>query len=275
MIGGAVSDFLLLGQNGQFWTLALVAVLLMGVSKGGFGSGLNVVSTPLLALASSPALAAAVMLPLLNAMDMLGLRAFWRQWDAPTARSLVLPMLAGVILGTLLFTVVDPDMLRILLALVCYYVLAHRWGILQRLRLVVTDADGRTQTPRPGGLVGWILGGLLGITSTIAHAGGPAAAAYLLRFNFDKTTFQATTILTFTIVNIIKLPFYFVIGQFPVSTLSLSLVLLPFAAAGMIVGVFLHRIVPQRPFFVLMEGALFVTASKLVWDGSRGLLGLA
>ena len=150
MIGGAVSDFLLLGQNGQFWTLALVAVLLMGVSKGGFGSGLNVVSTPLLALASSPALAAAVMLPLLNAMDMLGLRAFWRQWDAPTARALVLPMLAGVILGTLLFTVVDPDMLRILLALVCYYVLAHRWGILRRLRLVATDADGRTQTPRPG-----------------------------------------------------------------------------------------------------------------------------
>ena len=115
----------------------------------------------------------------------------------------------------------------------------------------------------------------LGITSTIAHAGGPAAAAYLLRFNFDKTTFQATTILTFTIVNIIKLPFYFAIGQFPVSTLSLSLVLLPFAAVGMILGVFLHRMVPQRPFFVLMEGALFVTASKLVWDGSRGLMGLA
>ena len=99
--------------------------------------------------------------------------------------------------------------------------------------------------------------------------------AYLLRFNFDKTTFQATTILTFTIVNIIKLPFYFAIGQFPVSTLSLSLVLLPFAAVGMILGVFLHRMVPQRPFFVLMEGALFVTASKLVWDGSRGLMGLA
>ena len=51
--------------------------------------------------------------------------------------------------------------------------------------------------------------------------------------------------------------------------------LLPFAAAGMILGVFLHRMVPQRPFFVLMEGALFVTASKLVWDGSRGLMGLA
>ena len=132
------------------------------------------------------------------------------------------------------------------------------------------DADGRTQTPRPGGLAGWILGGLLGITSTIAHAGGPAAAAYLLRFNFDKTTFQATTILTFTIVNIIKLPFYFAIGQFPVSTLSLSLVLLPFAAVGMILGVFLHRMVPQRPFFVLMEGALFVTASKLVWDDHAG-----
>ena len=91
----------------------------------------------------------------------------------------------------------------------------------------------------------------------------------------DRRIPPITVVSTFTIVNIIKLPFYFVIGQFPVSTLSLSLVLLPFAAVGMILGVFLHRMVPQRPFFVLMEGALFVTASKLVWDGSRGLMGLA
>ena len=95
------------------------------------------------------------------------------------------------------------------------------------------------------------------------------------RTSLSQLLHQATTILTFTIVNIIKLPFYFAIGQFPVSTLGLSLVLLPFAAAGMILGVVLHRMVPQRPFFVLMEGALFVTASKLVWDGTRGLLGLA
>ncbi|MGB1147297.1 MAG: sulfite exporter TauE/SafE family protein [Alphaproteobacteria bacterium] len=263
-------DFTLLGQDSGFWLVAVVAVLIMGVSKGGFGSGMNVASTPLLALASNPILAAAIMLPLLNIMDLLGIRAFWRQWDIRTARSLLLPMIAGVVLGIILFTSVNADWLRILLAVVVYVVLTDRWGLLRRVGLMVQKAK---ETPEPGGPMAWILGTLLGVTSTIAHAGGPAGSAYLLRFNFDKTTFQATTILTFTAVNLIKLPFYLFTGQFPLSTLAMTGVLVPVAVVSMLLGVVLHRIMPQRPFFIFMEAALFVTACKLMWDGVTGLLG--
>lgn len=265
-----VFDFTLLGQDSGFWLVAVVAVLIMGVSKGGFGSGMNVASTPLLALASNPILAAAIMLPLLNIMDLLGIRAFWRQWDIRTARSLLLPMIAGVVLGIILFTSVNADWLRILLAVVVYVVLTDRWGLLRRVGLMVQKAK---ETPEPGGPMAWILGTLLGVTSTIAHAGGPAGSAYLLRFNFDKTTFQATTILTFTAVNLIKLPFYLFTGQFPLSTLAMTGVLVPVAVVSMLLGVVLHRIMPQRPFFIFMEAALFVTACKLMWDGVTGLLG--
>ena len=265
-----VFDFTLLGQDSGFWLVAVVAVLIMGVSKGGFGSGMNVASTPLLALASNPILAAAIMLPLLNIMDLLGIRAFWRQWDIRTARSLLLPMIAGVVLGIILFTSVNADWLRILLAVVVYVVLIDRWGLLRRVGLMVQKAK---ETPEPGGPMAWILGTLLGVTSTIAHAGGPAGSAYLLRFNFDKTTFQATTILTFTAVNLIKLPFYLFTGQFPLSTLAMTGVLVPVAVVSMMLGVVLHRIMPQRPFFIFMEAALFVTACKLMWDGLTGLLG--
>lgn len=232
---------------------------------------MNVASTPLLALVVGPVLAAAVMLPLLIVMDALGIRAYWRRWHLPTVRSLILPMLAGVIVGIILFAVVNPNWLRILLALVAYYVLVDRWGVLNAVGLSARRA--RSFTPAPGGIAAWILGTLLGITSTIAHAGGAAGTAYLLRFNFDKTTFQATTILTFTIVNLMKFPFYLAIGQFPLSTLTLSAVLLPVAAGAMLLGVFLHRIVPERPYFILMEAALFITATKLMWDGVTGLIG--
>lgn len=263
-------DFAFLEQTGQFWLIAVIAVISMGVSKGGFGSGMNVISTPLLALFIGPILAAGIMLPLLIVMDALGIRAYWRRWHLPTVRSLVLPMLAGVVVGIILFALVDPNWLRILLALVAYYVLFDRWGISRALGLTVRKA--REETPSPGGSIAWILGSLLGITSTIAHAGGAAGSAYLLRFNFDKTTFQATTILTFTIVNLMKLPFYIAIGQIPLSTLTLSAVLLPVAVGAMLLGVVLHRIMPERPFFIMMEAALFITASKLIWDGVTGLL---
>lgn len=263
-------DFVLLSQPAQFWFVALIAVFVIGVSKGGFGSGLNVVATPFLALASNPVLAAAIMLPLLLVMDASSLRVYWRRWHWPTVRSLVLPMLAGVIVGIILFAAVNPNLLLILLAAVAYYVVLDRWGVLKRLGLKAQAALKRT--PAPGGVVGWVLGILLGITSTIAHSGGAAGTAYLLRFNFDKTTFQATTIMTFTIVNLIKLPFYAWIGMFPVSTLMLSAVLLPVAAVAVMLGVFLHRVVPQRPFFIVMEVALFATASKLLWDGVTGFI---
>ncbi|MAV46344.1 MAG: sulfite exporter TauE/SafE family protein [Alphaproteobacteria bacterium TMED89] len=266
-----MSDFVFLDQSGLFWLVAVLAVTSMGISKGGFGSGMNVASTPLLALVVGPVLAAAVMLPLLIVMDALGIRAYWRRWHLPTVRSLILPMLAGVIVGIILFAVVNPNWLRILLALVAYYVLVDRWGVLNAVGLSARRA--RSFTPAPGGIAAWILGTLLGITSTIAHAGGAAGTAYLLRFNFDKTTFQATTILTFTIVNLMKFPFYLAIGQFPLSTLTLSAVLLPVAAGAMLLGVFLHRIVPERPYFILMEAALFITATKLMWDGVTGLIG--
>ena len=263
-------DFVFLDQTGQFWLVAVIAVTSMGISKGGFGSGMNVISTPLLALFIGPVLAAAIMLPLLIVMDALGIRAYWRRWHLPTVRSLILPMLAGVVVGIILFALVDPNWLRILLALVAFYVLFDRWGISRALGLTVKKA--REETPAPGGLIAWTLGSLLGITSTIAHAGGAAGSAYLLRFNFDKTTFQATTILTFTIVNLMKLPFYIGIGQIPLTTLTLSAVLLPIAVVAMLLGVVLHRVMPERPFFILMEAALFVTASKLMWDGVTGLL---
>ena len=266
-----MSDFVFLDQSGLFWLVAVLAVTSMGISKGGFGSGMNVASTPLLALVVGPVLAAAVMLPLLIVMDALGIRAYWRRWHLPTVRSLILPMLAGVIVGIILFAVVNPNWLRILLALVAYYVLVDRWGVLNAVGLSARRA--RSFTPAPGGIAARILGTLLGITSTIAHAGGAAGTAYLLRFNFDKTTFQATTILTFTIVNLMKFPFYLAIGQFPLSTLTLSAVLLPVAAGAMLLGVFLHRIVPERPYFILMEAALFITATKLMWDGVTGLIG--
>lgn len=278
-------DFTLLGQDSGFWLVAVVAVLIMGVSKGGFGSGMNVASTPLLALASNPILAAAIMLPLLNIMDLLGIRAYWRQWDIRTARSLLLPMIAGVIIGMVLFTLVNADWLRILLALVVYVVLIDRWNLLRRfVRFVQRRQRGQKgdqqrdqqegqKTPLPGGPIAWVLGTLLGVTSTIAHAGGPAGSAYLLRFNFDKTTFQATTVLTFTAVNIIKFPFYLGTGQFPLSTLAVAAVLVPVAVVSMLLGVVLHKLMPQRPFFIFMEGALFVTACKLMWDGVTGLLG--
>ena len=59
-----------------FYAVAVPAILLMGISKGGFASGAGMFATPLLALAVPIPQAAAILLPILIVMDAAGLWAY-------------------------------------------------------------------------------------------------------------------------------------------------------------------------------------------------------
>ena len=54
-----------------FYLVAIPAVLIFGISKGGFGGGLGIAAVPLMALVVSPATAAGIMLPPLILMDVI------------------------------------------------------------------------------------------------------------------------------------------------------------------------------------------------------------
>ena len=56
-----------------FWGLAFIGLIIVGVSKGGFGGGLGVVGVPFLAAAIPVNQAAAIMLPCLIIMDLAGI----------------------------------------------------------------------------------------------------------------------------------------------------------------------------------------------------------
>ena len=64
----------------------MCAVLLMGVAKAGFGGGIGIIATPLLALAMPVADAAALMLPLLIACDVFAIRHYREIMTARVSR---------------------------------------------------------------------------------------------------------------------------------------------------------------------------------------------
>jgi uncharacterized membrane protein YfcA len=72
-----------------FYLLAVPAVLLAGISKGGFGGGLGILAVPLMSLAVAPPQAAAVMLPILCVMDLMGVWAYRGKWDRANMAILV------------------------------------------------------------------------------------------------------------------------------------------------------------------------------------------
>ena len=241
-----------------FVAVAIPAVIFAGVSKGGFGSGAAFAATPVLALVSDPGVALGVMLPLLMLVDVVTLRPYWRQWSWPDARVLVLGGVPGVALGALLWSIAPDDVFRVLIGIVSLGFVA--WQIAGR-RSVVRPAI-RALPP----WVGLTTGAISGFTSFVSHAGGPPVAVYLLTRGLPKTTYQATTVLTFWAVNIAKAVPYAFLGIFTAETLWANLWLAPFALVGAYLGVKAHRLVPERLFFGITYVMLTGAGTKLLWD---------
>ena len=118
----------------------------------------------------------------------------------------------------------------------------------------------------PGRVAGAFWGALSGFTSTLAHAGGPPFAIWMLPQKLDKTTLVATSAVFFLIVNYVKLVPYAMLGQLNTSNLAASLLFAPLAPLGIWLGVWLHKRISERSFYAVSYVLLFATGVKLVWD---------
>jgi uncharacterized protein len=84
-----------------FYAAAVPAVILLGLSKGGF-RGIGLLALPMMALVISPIRAAAILLPILIVQDSVAVWAYRRAWDARNLMILLPSAAVGVVLGYLL-----------------------------------------------------------------------------------------------------------------------------------------------------------------------------
>lgn len=242
-----------------FYLIAVPAVVMFGIAKGGFGAGLGVLAVPMMAMVISPVQAAAILLPILCVMDLFGLWAYRGKWVLPELRIMLPASLLGIAIGTLLFEFMSPARLRLLLGFVAITFTLQHW-----LRAMLRQSE---QQRLFGPFVGIVASAVAGFTSFIAHAGGPPVTMYLLRRGIDRTQFQATTVVFFAVVNYVKLVPYAWLGQFDTGNLETSVILAPLAPLGIGAGVWLHKRVTDRLFFRLAYAMLFVVGLKLIYDG--------
>jgi uncharacterized membrane protein YfcA len=242
-----------------FYAVAVPAVLLMGLSKSGFGAGFGALAVPLMALAVPVPQAAAIFLPLLLVMDGFGLAALVKEADRALIRLLLPAGLLGTLIGTALF--------GLLSAAAVAGVVGALTLVFVAIRLV---RPPRADAPPPPRWLGAVLATVSGFTSFVAHAGGPPIGFFVLPLRLAPVTFAATMAVFFAAVNLSKWLPYWWLGLIDGRNLATSLVLMPLAPLGVWLGVKVARRISRAWFERVFMVGMAATGAKLLWDGLRG-----
>jgi uncharacterized membrane protein YfcA len=242
----------------SFYAVAVPAVLLMGVSKSGFGAGFGALAVPLMALAVPVPQAAAILLPLLLVMDVLGLAALVKEADRGLLRLLLPAGLLGTVIGTVLFGLLPAHVVAGVVGALTLLFLAQRLFF-----------PAHADAPPPPRWLGFALGTASGFTSFVAHAGGPPVSVYLLPLRLQPVVFTATMAVFFAAVNASKWIPYAWLGLIDLTNMATSVALMPLAPLGVWLGVRFVRRVDQRLFYRLIHLGMFLTGAKLLWDGLK------
>lgn len=239
-----------------FYVVAVPAVLLIGISKGGFAGGLGVLAVPVMSLAISPMQAAGIMLPILCVMDIASIRIWASRCNWGLLWRMLPCAILGIVIGALTFQFISEAMLRLMVGVLALAFTLNHW------------LHGRVRTPvrLPDRVSAWFWSGLSGFTSFLAHAGGPPMMIYLLPKPMERAVLVGTATIFFAVVNYTKLVPYALLGELGAENLMTSLVLAPVAVIGVKLGAWLHTRMDPVVFYRFLYGFLFLTGVKLCWD---------
>jgi uncharacterized protein len=233
-----------------FYAVGLTATVLMGLGKGAFGGGLAILGIPLLALVMDPLQASIVTALLVAFMDLFAIGSFPRDaWSKPDLVWLLPGLVTGTFFGFLVFEFVDRRIVALAIALVTLAFTANYF-----LR---SGPEGARLPVSPG--LALVASAGAGFTTYIAHAGGPPLAMYLLRRDLTKTVYAATTIVVFTLGNLIKLPGFVYSGLDQPTVFAKALALAPAVPVGVLIG----------RLFSLCYALIAVAGVKLLFDALR------
>jgi uncharacterized membrane protein YfcA len=249
----------LLITDPHFYAVAVPAALLMGLGKSGFAAGIGALAVPLMALAVPVPQAAAIMLPLLLAADVVGLAQLLRHCDWRLVRLLLPPGLVGVAAGWALFGWLPAS------------TVAGLVGLLTLAFVAIRLRPARADAAPPSRATGRWMAALSGFTSFVAHAGSPPIGFYVLPLKLAPLVFSATMAVFFAAINLSKWLPYALLGLVDATNMATSLVLLPLPMIGVWAGVRLVRRVSAAWFNRLFLAGMALTGLKLLWDGVQGL----
>lgn len=242
----------------EFWILAAIAVIAVGIGKTGFGGGVGSLATPLISLSIPVASAAAIMLPLLVISDIFAVYHYRTMFHKRNIILMLPGATVGITAGALCFWhfIGNERILQIIVGGI-----SVAFVVFQYVRALIFKIVERRH---PNNIEGFFAGAASGFTSTLAHAGGPPVTIFLLSQKMPKELFVGTTVIFFAITNFIKLIPYYFLGLLNTGQLTTILILAPLSLIGVKLGITLNRVVPEVWFNRVIYTLLLLTGLQLI-----------
>jgi uncharacterized protein len=242
----------------EFWILAAVAVIAVGIGKAGFGGGVGSLATPLLALTVPVSTAAATMLPLLVVCDAFSVWYYRTSFHKKNILELIPGAVAGITMGAFCFHAFlgDDRALKIIVG-----VISIVFVLFQIVKKMIYNAI-RSRHPNP--VEGFFMGAASGFASTVAHAGQPPVLIFLLPQQLPRDTFVGTTVIFFALTNVLKLIPYYLLNLLQIGQISTTILLLPLSYIGVRLGIYLKDFCSDVWFNRIIYSVLFLTGVQLI-----------
>ena len=236
------------------WALAVLAALIVGISKAGIG-GLGMLAVVIFAQLMPAKQATGMVLPLLCFGDIVATATYRQHAKWHYVFRLFPWTAAGVVLGYFAFDFINERQARWLIS-----------GII--LSLVVMHVIRRRVSGHETDHGAWFaptIGVLAGFTTLVANAAGPLMAVYMLAMRLPKMNFVGTSAVYFLVMNLFKVPFMIDLGLINTASFSVNLWLAPIVVAGTWVGRWVVMKMDQRTFENIALALSAVAGLKLLF----------
>jgi len=209
---------------------------------------------------SMPAkLSVGVMLPMLIVGDVFAVIYWHRKAQWKHLWRVTPPALIGIIVGYFLMGAIGDALLRRLIGAIAIVLLS-----MQFLRDRGYFADERI--PHHW-LFAWSLGLSAGVVTMMCNAAGPIIIVFFLAMRLDRFQFIGTIAWYFMLLNLFKVPFFVGLGMITVDSLKFDLKLVPAILVGGVLGIFVPKWVPEKPFRYVIMVLAAAAAVKLLAFG--------
>src|SRR5690606_15521395 len=252
-----MSEALQLISSPYGWALYFSCAILIGMSKTGI-QNIGTLAVPLFALLFGAKYSTGIVLILLCFADLVAVIYYRKAFLWSEIKKLLPLALVGLVVGLLLGNYINDKTFKTVIG-VC---IITGMGIMIWMERTSKERQDRLIENK------WyspVFGFIMGFSTMIGNAAGPALSVYMLSKRLNKITFAATSAWFIMILNFTKIPQQAFVGlKVSWSGIYLNLLALPFILLGGFIGIKIVRIVPEHQFRYLIMTLVVISAILLI-----------